>query len=142
MESDDLSKSVIFPKGNKVEGKLKKYFLGDAWVEMLVTDIEFNCPVYNVTFAPRARNSWHSHPGGQILLATGGRGYYQEEGKPARPLKAGDIVKIPANTKHWHGASADSWFVHLGITTNPQAGPAEWLEEVSDEYYNKLEAWK
>lgn len=139
MEKIDLSQSVIFPRGNKVEGPLKEYFTGSAWVEMLVTDKEYNCPVYNVTFEPRARNNWHKHPGGQVLLVTGGRGYYQEEGKPARRLKAGDVVKIPPNVKHWHGAAKDSWFVHIGITANPQAGDAEWLEEVSEEEYDKLE---
>ena len=76
--------------------------------------------------------------GGQILLVTGGRGYYQEEGKPARLVKAGDVVEILPTVKHWHGAAADSWFVHIGITTNPHAGDAEWLEEVRDEEYAKL----
>jgi quercetin dioxygenase-like cupin family protein len=134
----DLNNKGIFPKGNKVEGPLKEYFTGDAWLAMLVADEASNCPVYNVTFEPGARNNWHIHPGGQILLVTGGKGYYQEEGKPAQLLKAGDVVKIPANVKHWHGATADSWFVHLGITTNPQAGDAEWLEPVTDEVYNNL----
>jgi quercetin dioxygenase-like cupin family protein len=138
MENNNLSESIIFPKGRKVEGPLKNHFTGNAWVAMLVFDREFNCPVYNVTFEPKARNSWHAHPGGQILLVTGGKGYYQEEGKPAQQLMAGDVVKIPPNVKHWHGARADSWFVHLGITTNPQAGDAEWFEEVSDEDYDKL----
>ena len=139
METKNLSGSVIFPKGQKVEGGLKNYFTGDAWVEMLVTEKQFNGTVYNVTFEPRARNNWHSHPGGQILLVTGGKGYYQEVGKPARLLKAGDVVKIFPNVKHWHGAAADSWFVHLGISTNPQDGPAEWFEEVSEEDYDQLE---
>ncbi|MFW9994499.1 MAG: cupin domain-containing protein [Candidatus Odinarchaeota archaeon] len=138
-KNDELSNSVIFPKGTKVEGPLKDVFTGAAWVEMLVTDQVYNCPVYNVTFEPGARNNWHSHPGGQILLITGGKGYYQESGKPARSLTAGDVVEIPPNVKHWHGAAKDSWFTHLGITTNPQAGAAEWFEEVSDQEYNKLE---
>ena len=139
MKNNNLSESVIFPKGKKVEGPMASVFKGAAWINMLVMDPEFNSPVYNVTFEPRARNNWHKHPGGQILLVTGGKGYYQEEGRPARLLKAGDVVKIPPNIKHWHGAAADSWFVHLGITTNPHAGDAEWFEEVSDEEYNKLE---
>ena len=139
MENSNLSESAIFSKGNKVEGPLKKYFTGNAWVAMLVADPEFNCPVYNVTFEPRARNNWHVHPGGQILLVTGGKGYYQEEGKPAQPLKKGYVVKIPPNTKHWHGAMPTSWFVHLGITTNPQAGNAEWFEEVNNHEYDKLQ---
>jgi quercetin dioxygenase-like cupin family protein len=140
MEESNLKDILIFPKGRKVEGPMSNVFTGDAWIEMLVTDPEFNCPVYNVTFEPKARNNWHKHPGGQILLVTGGKGYYQEEGKPARLLKAGDVVKISPNVKHWHGATADSWFVHLGITTNPNAGDAEWLEEVSNGEYDKLEA--
>lgn len=133
---DDLSQSVIFPKGSKADGRV---FTGNAWVEMLVTDKEFNCPVYNVTFEPGARNYWHSHPGGQILLVTGGEGYYQEEGKPARLLCPGAVVKIGQNVKHWHGATKNSWFVHLGITTNPQAWAVEWFEEVNEQEYNKLE---
>ncbi len=85
----DLSNSFIFPKGDKVEGE---NFKGEAWQERLVPmQSEWNCPIGNVTFAPGARNSWHSHPGGQILLITAGRGWYQEEGKPAQELHAGDI---------------------------------------------------
>lgn len=137
-EVNELNYDVIFHKGKEVEGPLKKVFTGSAWVEMLVTDQKYNCPVYNVTFEPSARNYWHSHPGGQILLVTGGEGYYQEAGKLARSLKKGDIVEIPPNTKHWHGASKNSWFTHIGITTNPQAGSVEWFEEVSDQDYNKL----
>jgi quercetin dioxygenase-like cupin family protein len=101
-------------------------------------DDEFNCPIGNVTFEPGCRNNWHKHPGGQILLVTGGRGYYQEEGKPAQELNPGNVVKIHPNVKHWHGAARDSWFVHLSVETNANAGPAEWLEPVTDEEYNKL----
>ena len=136
---NDLSESVIFPKGEKIPEQYSKYFVGTAYLSMLVgRDNEFNCPIGNVTFEPGARNNWHKHPGGQILLVTGGRGYYQEEGKRAQELHAGDIVKIPQNVKHWHGAASDSWFVHLSIETNVNAGPPEWLEPVSDEEYNKL----
>ena len=138
VEEDKLSQSAIFPKGDKVEGELEEYFTGSAWVEMLVTDEAFNCNVYNVTFRPRARNDWHKHPGGQILLVTGGEGYYQEDGKPVRLLGPGDVVEIRPNVKHWHGATADSWFVHLGISTNPQNGDTEWLEPVTGEDYDNL----
>jgi quercetin dioxygenase-like cupin family protein len=138
MENNNLSESVIFPKGKKVEKPMASVFVGDAWINMLVMDPEFNCPIYNVTFEPGARNNWHAHPGGQILLITGGVGYYQEEGKPVQRVKEGDVVKIPPNVKHWHGATADSWFVHVGVSTNPQAGDAEWFEPVTDEEYDKL----
>jgi 4-carboxymuconolactone decarboxylase len=136
---NDLSQSVIFPKGERIPSQFSKYFIGTAYLSMLVTaDKEFNCPIGNVTFEPGARNNWHKHPGGQILLITGGRGYYQESGKPARELRPGDVVKIAPNSKHWHGAAPDSWFVHLSIETNVQAGPPEWLEPVTDEEYAKL----
>ena len=139
MNSNDLSKSVIFPKGEKAPNTI---FTGSVWVQMLVTDREYNCPVYNVTFEPSGRTFWHSHPGGQILLITGGEGYYQEDGKPARPLSPGDVVKIPPNVKHWHGARKSSWFVHIGMSTNKQKGDAEWLGEVSEEEYDNLQVEK
>ncbi|MDR3709298.1 MAG: cupin domain-containing protein [Capsulimonadaceae bacterium] len=135
-KQNDLSEGVIFPIGQKIDNP---YFVGAAHLQMLVGgDPTYNCPIGNVTFEPGARNNWHRHPGGQILLVTGGRGYYQAEGEPALELKAGDVVTIPPDVKHWHGAAPDSWFAHLAITANPQAGPAEWLEPVTDEVYGKL----
>ena len=96
----------------------------------------------NVTFEPGCRNHWHVHRaesgGGQILLVTGGRGWYQEEGRPARALKEGDVVNIPANVKHWHGAAADSWFAHLAVEVPAVNGSNEWCEPVGDEEYAAL----
>jgi len=136
---NNLSESVIFPVGEKLPEQFSKYFTGTAYLSMLVPGgDEFNCPIGNVTFEPGARNNWHRHPGGQILLVTGGRGYYQEEGNPARKLQPGDVVKIGPNVKHWHGAAADSWFSHISIETNVTAGRPEWLEPVTDEAYNSL----
>lgn len=100
-ELRNLGSSIIFPLGQKIENE---YFRGTVWVETLVSnDSVFNCPIYNVTFEPGARNNWHKHPGGQILLVTGGRGYYQEEGRPVQIIKEGDVVKIQPDVKHWHG---------------------------------------
>ena len=135
MSSTNLENSVIFPKGEKASND---HFTGSVWVKMLVTEDVYNCPVYNVTFEPEARTYWHSHPGGQILLVTGGRGYYQEEGKTAQPLQEGSVVKIPPNTKHWHGASKDSYFVHVGMSTNPNLGDAEWFGPVTDQQYDSI----
>ncbi len=133
---DNLNESMIFSKGNKITNN---NFIGTTWLEMLVSnDNTFNCPIGNVTFESGARNNWHKHPGGQILLVTGGNGYYQEEGKEAQHLSIGDVVKILPNVKHWHGATKDSWFSHLAISTNPEKGEAEWLEPVSDEDYNNI----
>ena len=96
-------------------------------------------PVSNVTFEPGCRNNWHiHHKGGQILLVTDGRGWYQEWGKPARELKPGDTVDIPPEVKHWHGAAKDSWFAHIAISVPAEGASNEWLEPVSDEEYNKL----
>lgn len=135
MNHDDLKNSVIFPIGKKLESK---NFNGTVWLNML-TPVGSALPIGNVTFEPGCRNNWHSHAGGQVLLVTGGRGYYQEWGRPARPLKAGDVVDIPANVKHWHGAAKDAWLVHIAIEVSPEKGPATWLEPVSDEDYNKLD---
>lgn len=78
------------------------------------------------------------HKGGQILLVTGGRGWYQEEGKPARELKAGDVVNISPEVKHWHGAAKDSWFQHLAVEVPAEGASNEWLEFLPEEEYNKL----
>lgn len=134
MSTDDLGNSMIFPIGEKFESD---HFTGTVWLKML-TPSDSACPIANVTFEPGCRNNWHQHPGGQVLLVTAGRGYYQEWGKPARELHAGDIVTIGADVKHWHGAARDSRLVHLAIQVDPGKGPVTWLEPVSDEDYNKL----
>lgn len=122
----------IFALGEPLQNS---HFTGRAWLKMLVEDASYNCPIGNVTFEPGCRNSWHKHPGGQILLVTSGQGYYQERGKKAQLLRAGDTVTIPSQVEHWHGATADSWFSHLAISTNPQSGIVTWQEPVSAEVY-------
>lgn len=116
-----------------------KYFHGQSYLNMLSTEQVY---IGNVTFEPGCRNNWHIHHaekgGGQILLVTAGEGWYQEWGKPARKLKAGDVVNIPANVKHWHGAAADKWFQHIAVEVPAEGGSNEWLEPVSDEEYEKL----
>ena len=91
---------------------------------------------------PACRNNWHIHHaksgGGQMLICVGGRGWYQEYGKEARELNPGDIVNIPAEVKHWHGAAKDSWFAHLAVEIQGEDCSTEWCETVSEEDYNKL----
>ena len=128
----DFKDSLIFPAGERFDNE---NFSGEVWLKMLTG---MPCPVANVTFAPACRNNWHTHRGGQILLVTAGRGYYQEWGKEARELRAGDVVEIPAEVKHWHGAAPDSWFSHIAMEIHPELGPATWLEPVSEEEYGKL----
>ena len=125
----------IFPTGEK-NTAFVKYFVGQSWLNMLTTE---GVAIGNVTFEPKCRNNWHiHHKGGQILLCTAGRGYYQEWGKPARELHPGDVVQIPPEVKHWHGAAPDSYFVHLAVEVPAEGSSNEWLEPVSDEEYGKL----
>ena len=112
-----------------------KYFIGNSFLNPLTKPGEDPIFMANVTFEPGCRNNWHIHHDGfQILLVTGGEGWYQEEGKPAQFLKAGDVIVTHDGVKHWHGATNNSWFEHIAIT----AGTPEWLEPVSDEEYNKV----
>lgn len=136
--SGDVMASDVFAKGNPL-GETPN-FTGEAWLQMFVTAADsMDCTVGNVTFAPGVRNSWHSHPGGQILLCTSGRGYYQEKGRPVQTLLPGDVVKIAPDVVHWHGATPDSEFTHIAIGTRTSAGPAVWYEPVSDEEYNNID---
>ena len=129
---------MIFPKGNKVS---TDYFTGTAWLNVLVPQDETGSySVGNVVFEPGCRNNWHKHPTGQILLVTDGKGYYQEKGKVARPLSKGDVVVIPSQIEHWHGAAADSSLTHIVITNNSAKGPVEWLARVTDEEYQGVKS--
>ncbi|CDC72455.1 putative uncharacterized protein [Staphylococcus sp. CAG:324] len=112
------------------------YFTGKSYLKTLNTK---NIGIYNVTFEPKCRNNWHiHHKGGQILLCTDGEGWYQEEGKQAIKLTPGSVVYIPAEVKHWHGASKDAWFTHLAIEIPADYATNEWCEPVDDETYNML----
>jgi quercetin dioxygenase-like cupin family protein len=122
----------IFPKGEKAS---PDYFIGTVWIYTMVNESIFNVLIANVTFEPGSRNNWHTHPGGQILVCTKGKGYYQEKGKPIQLLKEGEVVKILPDVKHWHGARPDSEFTHIAIATNNQLGATVWLEPVTDEEY-------
>ena len=117
-----------------------KYFIGNSYLKTLAKTE--NISIANVTFEPGCRNNWHIHKsdknGGQILICVEGEGWYQEEGKTAQSLKPGDVVTIPANVKHWHGAKKDSWFSHLAVEVPGENTSNEWLEPMSDEEYNRL----
>ena len=113
-----------------------KYFIGRSYLHKLTLD---QVPAFGVTFEPGCRNNWHVHHaksgGGQMLIATAGEGFYQEWGKPARRLRKGDTVNIPANVKHWHGAAPDSWFQHIALEVPGTEQSNEWLEPVDDDAY-------
>lgn len=130
----------MFPQGEPLPEQFSKYFTGQAWLARLTTDAALNVPVSNVTFSPGCRNNWHSHTGGQLLIAVGGRGYYQEKGRPARELLPGDVVEIAPDVVHWHGAAPDSWFSHLAVECNPATNVNTWLEPVDDVQYDAATA--
>lgn len=112
-----------------------QYFSGKSWLSPLTKMSELNVPISNVTFEPACRNNWHSHTGGQILIAVGGVGFYQERGKEAQQMLPGDVIEIAPDIEHWHGAAPDSWFSHLAIACNPQTNENIWLAPVTDEQY-------
>lgn len=132
MKPENIS---VFPMGEKNEA-FAQYFVGQSYLNMLSTE---RVTIGNVTFEPGCRNNWHiHHKGGQILLCTAGRGYYQEWGKEAQELHPGDVVNIPPEVKHWHGAAKDSWFAHLAAEVPAEGASNEWLEVVNEEDYEKL----
>ena len=115
-----------------------QFFVGRSYLNPL-TDPKETVFIANVTFEPGCRNNWHIHHsktrGGQILICVDGEGWYQEEGKPAQSLKPGDVVTIPREVKHWHGAKKDCWFSHLAVECPGTECSNEWLEAVDDAHY-------
>mgnify|MGYP005806051153 FL=1 len=136
----DFEKNNIFGLGQE-NSAYARYFIGKSYLNPL-TPAGVTPFFANVTFEPACRNNWHTHHatkgGGQILLCIAGEGWYQEWGKPARSLKAGDVVVIPANVKHWHGAKRNSWFSHIAVEVPGEDTSNEWQESVTDEEYNAL----
>lgn len=137
----NFEKDNIFGLGRE-NSAFAQYFIGRSYLNPLTPEgvVPF---MANVTFEPSCRNNWHIHHadkggGGQILLCVAGEGWYQEWGKPARSLKAGDVVVIPANVKHWHGAKKDSPFSHIAVEVPGENASNEWLEPVSDKEYDAL----
>lgn len=125
----------VFPIGEP-NIDFAQYFTGESYIQPLSNE---QVKMINVTFAPGCRNFWHIHHassgGGQMLIVTAGTGYYQEWGEPARKVVTGDIVHIPAGVKHWHGASATSWFQHIAVEVFGENMSNEWFEPLSDDEY-------
>ena len=134
-----FQREMIFPIGEP-NTAYAKYFTGNSYLAPVSREQVY---ISNVTFEPRCRNNWHIHRattgGGQMLIGVAGRGWYQEEGKPAVEILPGTVIHIPANVKHWHGAAADSWFAHLAFEIPGENASNEWLEPVTDEEYDKIQ---
>lgn len=141
-EGDDakarFQREMIFPIGEP-NTAYAKYFTGNSYLAQISKE---QIPFANVTFEPGCRNNWHIHKatkgGGQLLVGVAGRGWYQEEGKPAVEILPGTVIHIPANVKHWHGAAGDSWFAHLAFSVPGENTENVWLEPVGDEEYGRL----
>jgi len=135
-EMDKENATSLFPKGEQLPSD---WFTGEAYLAPLVSkdkNNEFSAGA--VTFESGARTNWHTHPKGQVLIVTDGSGFYQEKGHPARAIKKGDVVNIPENVEHWHGASAKSALTHIAITNFKDDVHVNWLEAVSDEEFNNV----
>ena len=137
-----FQREMIFPVGEP-NTAYAQYFIGNSYLAPISSE---QISVANVTFEPGCRNNWHVHKaasgGGQMLIGVAGRGWYQEEGKPAVEIRPGTVIHIPANVKHWHGAAADSWFAHLAFGVPGEQTENVWLEPVTDAEYNGIEASK
>ncbi|MFC4478804.1 cupin domain-containing protein [Flavobacterium chungangensis] len=128
-----MSSTEIFPKGEPLS---KDWFTGNAFLKPLIArDKNNEFSAGSVTFEPGARTNWHTHPKGQVLLVIEGHGLYQEKGKPAQIIQKGDVVNIPENVEHWHGASATTTMVHVAITNFKEDTQVTWLNPVTDEEY-------
>jgi 4-carboxymuconolactone decarboxylase len=126
----------LFPKGDKLPND---WFTGNAFLQpLLAKDKNNDFALGSVTFEPGARTNWHTHPKGQVLIVTGGEGFYQERGKPAQRIKKGDVVNIPENVEHWHGATAITKMVHIAVTNYQGEENVIWLKPVSDEEFNAV----
>lgn len=136
LKTTEQNNSSLFEKGEKLSNE---WFTGNAFLKpLLAKDNNNEFALGSVTFEPGARTIWHTHPKGQVLIVTEGEGFYQEKGKTAQALKKGDVVNIPANVEHWHGASATSTFVHIAITNYKGDQNVVWLKPVTDEEYNEV----
>ncbi|HSD08254.1 (R)-mandelonitrile lyase [Flavobacterium sp.] len=128
-----MDTTEIFPKGQPLPNE---WFSGNAFLTALVAkdkNNEFSAGW--VTFEPNARTNWHTHPKGQVLIVIEGDGFYQEKNKPAQPIKKGDVVNIPENIEHWHGASSTNKMAHIAITNYKDDVQVTWLLPVTDEEY-------
>ena len=138
-EKERYQNTIFFPIGEP-NTAYAQYFIGQSYLAEVASD---SLPVYNVTFEPGCRNNRHIHHaktgGGQLLICVDGCGWYQEEGQKAVRMTPGSVITIPANIKHWHGASRNSWFSHLAISIPGEGASTEWCEPVSDAEYENLQ---
>ena len=113
-----------------------EYFTGTVRIDpMFQADAPGRAGGAHVTFEPGARTAWHTHPAGQTLIVTFGRGRVQREGGPVEDIASGDVVTFAAGEKHWHGAAPDTAMSHIAVQETVDGTPVTWMEQVSDADY-------
>ncbi len=118
-----------------------EHFTGSAHIDLLFNNsLPSHTSGGRVTFEPGARTAWHSHPLGQTLIVTAGTGWVQQWGGQVEEIRQGDVVWIPPNVKHWHGATASTSMTHIGIQESLDGKTVEWMEKVSDEQYGNSQS--
>lgn len=142
VQSDGSQKMTIRRSGTRTSGKGPvENFTGNVGIEPL---FPANSPSRtsggSVTFEPGARSAWHTHPLGQTLIVTAGKGWVQEEGGKKQEIRQGDVVWTPPGVKHWHGATATDRLTHIAIQETLNGKNVEWMEKVSDEQYRQTAA--
>lgn len=131
--AENKNQAGIFPKGEKAPAE---NFTGTVFVQMLAPKTENNnFSIASVRFEPNGRTNWHTHPAGQTLLVTEGKGLYQEKGKAIKTLNKGDVILCNPDIDHWHGASPESGMTHVAITNFKGDSQVTWLKPVTDEEY-------
>lgn len=136
----NMQTETLFPKGEQLP---KEWFSGEAFLTLLVAkDKNNDFSAGSITFEPGARTNWHTHPRGQVLIVTEGQGFYQEKGKAAQAIRKGDVVNIPEDVEHWHGATATEKMVHIAITNFQNDVQVNWLQPVSAAEYQQVHTGK
>jgi quercetin dioxygenase-like cupin family protein len=92
--------------------------------------------MFQVRFEPKARTHWHTHSGEQVLIVVEGTCLVKRENRPAVTLEEDEAIALPANERHWHGATGDSVGCHLALNNKLKT---EWFEAVAEADYEK--AW-
>ena len=134
------STSIEISHGDSLHPKKAsaEYFTGSVQIqELFPADDPSRTSGGKVTFEPGARSAWHAHPLGQILIVTDGTGWVQQWGGPIEEIRKGDVVRIPAGVKHWHGATPTTAMTHIAIQEQLNGKAVEWMEKVTDEQYRK-----
>ena len=116
-----------------------EWFTGKVHIEPLfVAGAPGRVQGASVTFEPGTRTAWHTHPLGQTLIVTAGRGFVQRWGGTVEDIHPGEVVSSPPGEMHWHGAMPDSWMTHIAIQEELDGKVVNWMEKVSDESYRRI----